>query len=280
MDSTSIKALRALEWMCLRDSPTGVTEMAITLGMGKSNAHRVLSTLATMGYVRALEDGRYSPTLKTWELGCALIERLDFKFLARPVMEQLSEDTMETVHLSILDRLDVVYVDKVESNQPVRAYSRIGGRAPAYAVATGKVLLAYQKGLPESLPKTLPKHSEMTIADRQSLLDELEDIRQRGYAINRGEWRESVCGVASPIRNDRGEVIAAIGISGPASRLGLPKLQLLGPKVIESAEKVSAELGYRQHRARAPVIGIEVTTLPKAAPRARAVRKTAAKKAK
>jgi len=280
MDSTSIKALRALEWMCLRDSPTGVTEMAITLGMGKSNAHRVLSTLATMGYVRALEDGRYTPTLKTWELGCALIERLDFKILARPVMEQLSEDTMETVHLSILDRLDVVYVDKVESNQPVRAYSRIGGRAPAYAVATGKVLLAYQKGLAESLPDKLPKHSEMTIADRGELLDELEDIRQRGYAINRGEWRESVCGVASPIRNDRGEVIAAIGISGPASRLALPKLELLGPKVIESAEKVSAELGYRQHRARAPVIGIEVTTMPEAAPRARPARKAVAKKAK
>ncbi|MDN5843916.1 MAG: IclR family transcriptional regulator, partial [Alcaligenaceae bacterium] len=245
MDSTSIKALRALEWICLRDSPTGVTEMSVALGLGKSNAHRVLATLQAMGYVHTLEDGRYAATLKTWELGCVVIERLDFKHLARPIMELLSDESMETVHLSIIDGMDVVYVDKVESNQPVRAYSRIGGRAPAYTVATGKALLAFQRNLEQLIPEKLKKYTQATIADHKTLIRELATVRENGFAINRGEWRESVCGVAAPIRNDRAEVISAIGISGPESRLALDKLHALAPNVIESARKISFQLGYR-----------------------------------
>src|SRR5690554_1506774 len=245
MDSTSMKALRALEWICMRDSPTGVTEMSVALGLGKSNAHRILATLQAMGYVRTLDDGRYAATLKTWELGCVVIERLDFKHLARPVMEQLSDESMETVHLSIIDGMDVVYIDKVESNQPVRAYSRIGGRAPAYTVATGKALLAFQRDLEDLVPKKLKKYTPATVDDHNALIQELATVRKDGFAVNRGEWRESVCGVAAPIRNSRGEVISAIGISGPESRLDLDRLHALAPNVIESARKISFQLGYR-----------------------------------
>lgn len=245
MDSTSLKALRALEWICLRDSSTGVTEMSVALGLGKSNAHRILATLQAMGYVYALNDGRYAATLKTWELGCVVIERLDFKHLARPIMEQLSDESMETVHLSIVDGLDVVYVDKVESSQPVRAYSRVGGRAPAYTVATGKALLAFQRDLEQLVPDELEKYTPSTICNHTTLLKELATVRDRGFAINHGEWREGVCGVAAPIRNDRSDVIAAIGISGPESRLTLERLNELVPNVIESARKISFQLGYR-----------------------------------
>lgn len=245
MDSTSIKALRALEWICRHDAPVGVTEMSLALDLGKSNVHRILATLKTMGYVHSLDDGRYAATLKTWELGCAVIERLDFKRLARPVMEALSDETMETVHLSVLDGLDVVYVDKVESSQPVRAYSRVGGRAPAYTVATGKALLAFQRDLEETLPTDLEQYTPATLADHEALLQELSSVRSSGFAINRGEWREGIRGVAAPIRNERAEVICAIGISGPENRLSLKKMNALAPCVIESARKISLQLGYR-----------------------------------
>jgi IclR family KDG regulon transcriptional repressor len=245
MDSTSVKALRALEWLCSRDTPTGVTEMSVSLGLVKSNAHRVLTTLEALGYARALDDGRYTATLKTWEVGCAVLDRLDVKQLARPIMEALSKHSSETVHLSVLDGLDVVYIDKVESCQPVRAYSRIGGRAPAHAVATGKALLAYQGALDKLLPKKLKPFTRLSIHDRLDLLKELEAVRQKGYAINRGEWRDGVCGVAAPIRNERGDVVSAIGISGPASRLNPVRLKGFVPDVIESARKISFQLGYR-----------------------------------
>ena len=240
-----MKALRALEWICRHDSPAGVTEMSLALGLGKSNVHRILTTLKTMGYVYSLDDGRYAATLKTWELGCVVIERLDFKGLARPVMEALSDETLETVHLSIIDGLDVVYVDKVESNQPVRAYSRVGGRAPAYTVATGKALLAFQQDLEQMIPMELEQYTSTTITDRDLLIQELANARNAGFAINRGEWREGIRGVAAPIRNERAEVIAAIGISGPESRLSLKKLNAFAPSVIESARKISLQLGHR-----------------------------------
>jgi DNA-binding IclR family transcriptional regulator len=245
MDSTTVKALRALEWLCQRETPTGVTEMSTSLGMVKSNAHRVLTTLESMGYAASLQDGRYQATLKMWEVGSSVLDRLDVKQVARPEMEALSKLTGETVHLSLLDGADVVYVDKVESSQPVRAYSRIGGRAPAHAVATGKALLAFVDDLDALLPKKLVEFTPLSIRDRDSLMKELESVRRLGYSINRGEYREGVCGVGAPIRNERGEVVAAIGISGPNGRLSPARLKGFAPQVFESARKVSLSLGYR-----------------------------------
>jgi IclR family KDG regulon transcriptional repressor len=245
MDSTAVKALRALEWLCRRETPTGVTEMSTSLRMVKSNAHRVLTTLESMGYVVSLRDGRYQATLKAWEVGSAVLDRLDVKQVARPEMDALSKLSDETVHLSLLDGADVVYVDKVDSSQPVRAYTRIGGRAPAHAMATGKALLAFVEDVDKLLPKRLVEYTPLSIRDRDVLMKELESVRQLGYSINRGEYREGVCGIGAPIRNERAEVVAAIGISGPASRLSPARLKALAPQVYESARKISLALGYR-----------------------------------
>lgn len=219
--------------------------MAVALGMGKSNAHRVLTTLGELGYVASLNDGHYQATLKTWEVGCAVLDGLDFNRLARPVMEALTESTSESCHLAVLDGLDVVYLDKVEGNQPVRTYSRIGQRAPAHVVAIGKVLLAFRVGVEKALPKKLERLTTRSIGTRAALLKELESVRKAGYAINRGEWLEGVCGAGAPIRNSRNEVICAIGLSGPCSRLTLNKLHALALQVTEGARTISLQLGYR-----------------------------------
>lgn len=249
MDSTAVKSLRALEWLCLRDSPTGVTEMSVALGVAKSNAHRILTTLASMGFVRHLGDGRYEPTLKTWEIGSAVLARYDIRDISRPAMLALSAKCGETVHLSILEGADVVYIDKVEGSHPVRAYSRIGGRAPAYAVATGKALLAFYPDVESLLPKKLEAFTSKTMKTRNSLFEELETVRKRGYAVNAGEWRDDVGGIAAPIMNDRGEVISAIGISGPMARLGPDRVRALAPAVIASAGDISHQCGFRENKA-------------------------------
>lgn len=219
--------------------------MAVALGIGKSNSHRVLATLEELGYVASLNDGRYQATLKTWEVGSAVFDRLDFKALAKPVMEALTESTRESSHLAVLDGLDVVYLEKVEGNQPVRTYSRIGQRAPAHVVAIGKILLAFQLGVEKLLPKNLPRITARSTTKRAVLLKELESVRANGYALNRGEWREEVCGIGAPIRNCSNEVICAIGLAGPCSRLTPDKVQALVPQVVESARKISFQLGYR-----------------------------------
>jgi DNA-binding IclR family transcriptional regulator len=161
-------------------------------------------------------------------------------------IHDLMKKTNESVHLSIFVDGHVLYIDKVEGEQPVRAYSRIGDRPPAHCVATGKVLLAYQ---PEetvaNICRSLQKFTPRTITDPNVLRKELESVRRLGYSVNAGEWRESVCGVAAPIRDWSGGVVGAVGISGPSERLKPNKLDRLGPVVMACAEQISAELSYR-----------------------------------
>jgi IclR family KDG regulon transcriptional repressor len=246
MAKTVLKGFAVLETLAQSESPRSVTELARDLRFTKSNVHRLLRTLVTSGYVRYIpEVRRYETSLKLWELGTLLVSRLDLKVVAAPRLQELAARTHETVHLSIFDGTDAVYIDKIEGVHPVRAYSRVGGRAPAYCVATGKVLLAHQ--LPEVIAKVaahLERHTPHTTTKPEVLYDELRRIRRDGYAINRGQWREGVGGAAAPIRDGSGAVVAAVGISGPTDRLRLKVLRSFVPFVIATAQKISRGLGY------------------------------------
>lgn len=248
MDTTLLKGLRVLEWMARAERPCGATELAKALDLTKSNAHRILKTLQTAGFVRHHgENGRYAMTFKLWELGQLAVTRLDLKLESRNAMSWLAAQSRETVHLSILDGQEVVYLDKIESQEPVRAYTTVGGRAPCYAVATGKALLAWQP--PEVRDKVmqhLERFTASTLADAALLGPELARIREQGFAVNLGEWRESVGGVAAPIRDAEGEVVAAIGISGPRIRITAERVAPLAALVIEAAASISGRLGYRK----------------------------------
>ncbi|MCJ0762568.1 IclR family transcriptional regulator [Variovorax terrae] len=246
MNNTLIKGLQLLEVLASRDGTAGVSELALELGMGKSNVHRTLQALVELGYV-VNEDSRgaYRASLKIWEVGARVIARLDVRRAASPAMQWLLEETRETVHLSVLDGDQVVYVDKLDSPEPVRAYSEIGGRAPAYCVATGKALLAWRDKPPALLrPAASPRQAftPATLTDPAELVRELARIRAQGYAVNRGEWRASVWGVAAPIVDGTGQVVAAIGLSGPATRIKPTRVKSLAGLVTEAAQRVSDTL--------------------------------------
>lgn len=246
MNNTLVKGLQLLEELADREDAVGVSELALQLGMGKSNVHRTLQALVELGYV-INEDGRgsYRASLKMWELGARMIARLDVRQAALPAMHWLLEETRETVHLSVLDGEQVMYVDKLDSPEPVRAYSEIGGRAPAYCVATGKVLLAWRE---RPQPRLHPVNSKReaftpaTIIDAAEMTQELARIRTQGYAVNRGEWRASVWGVAAPITDGTGRVVAAIGVSGPATRIKPAGIRLLAKAVTEAARRIANTL--------------------------------------
>ena len=246
MEKSVVKAIDLVEALARMDAPAGVTSLAQELKLTKSNVFRLLDTLVRRGYVRRHEDtGQYELTLKVWHLGLAVLSRMDLKKIASPYIHDLMRSTKESVHLSVIAEGDVIYIDKVESDQPVRAYSRIGDRPPAHCVATGKALLAY---LPfdaqdKVLKGPLEKYTPNTITSARALRKELETIRRMGYSVNRGEWRESVCGIAAPIRDASGEVVAAVGISGPAERFKPDVFPRVAPRVILCANQISAELG-------------------------------------
>lgn len=252
MDKTLIKGLTVLEALVGSDRPRGITELAAELGLVKSNVHRVLQTLEAAGYVtRGAEGGTYGPSLKLWVLGSHVHARSDLAAEARPFLVALAAASRETVHLSVLDGHDVIYLAKIDSPEPVRAYSVLGGRAPAHCVATGKVLLAFHPD-PAQFVRTydLPAFTPRTVTDRVALLQVLATIRTKGFGVNLGEWREMVRGAAAPIRNPLGTVVAAVGISGPSERLTQRRIAELVPQVVDTASRISAALGYRDRPGR------------------------------
>lgn len=235
-----------LEALTLSEAPRGVSDLARELSLTRSNVHRTLKTLRAAGYVRqTLDSGDYECTLKLFQLGGAVLARVDVKRAAEPFMEALASRTRETVHLSVLDDTDVIYLHKIDSPQPVRAYSMIAGRAPAYAVATGKALLAFQgDGYIARFKGKLEPHTTRTLISLAALRQELEQIRQQGYAVNRGEWRASVCGLAAPVFDSTRGALAAVGISGPIERLKPATLKSFRPDVVQAARSISEALGY------------------------------------
>ena len=248
MDTTLVKGLAVLEALARHHDARGVTDLANELGLVKSRVHRLLQTLVHHHYVRKdAASGRYECTLKIWELGAAVMERLDVRPAARSCLEALAARTSETSLLSVLDGTEILYIDKIDSLEPVRAYSRIGGRAPAHCVATGKALLAYApEPVLREIIKGLKRHTPRTITNPEEFRNELQRVRDAGYAINRGEWREGVVGVAAPILDLRRSAVAAIGISGPVERLNLNRLRLLAPLVAKAGRATARALGLQE----------------------------------
>ena len=269
MEKTLAKGLIVLEALVHRGQPCGVSDLAASLGVSKSNAHRLLNTLAETGYVTSF-DGRYSPTLKVWELGTKVIGGYDVREFARPAMTRLVRETAESVRLSVLDRrtLDAIYIDKIDSPQEVRTFSEIGGRVPAHCTSSGKVLLAFQDDafIKQSIGK-LRSFTKNTIVNHREFIEHLKKVRANGYAVNQREFSSQVNGVAAPIFGYDGKVVASLSVAAPAERMPASlirkvtslllevaggvtdRMQPRAPSVVQLSERISALRGGKAKRA-------------------------------
>jgi len=248
MNNTLLKGLDIVELLAHSERALTLTEIATALKLAKSNVHRLLQALIERHYVIRHENGNaYVASIRLWELGSAVLSRLDLKLYGQDVMEDLLQRTGETVHLSVLDGDDVVYVHKIDSPNPVRAYTQIGGRARAHCVATGKAMLASRnRTVLEQLARRLQTRTALTITDPGKFLLEMTRTRAQGYGINRGEWNINVAGIAAPIVDARGETIAAVGLSGPKERFKPARLKTFAPLVIDAAQTISVRLGAKR----------------------------------
>ena len=244
IDKTVVKALALFERLVELGRPAGVTELALAAGLQKSNVHRTLSALRFMGYVRSTPDGLYEPTLHLWELGQHIHSRIDIVYTARPFLRKLVQETDETGHLAILDGAEIVYVDKVESANPVRVYTVLGGRAPAYCTASGKALLSGQSSSAlMAIASRAKKITSSTLTKIDELQRAISQVRERGYAFNIGEFHDNVAGLAAPVMNRRGDIVASVGISGPLDRLKPSRMRQLAPLVMGAAKGISGAIG-------------------------------------
>ena len=227
----------------------GVSELSRRLNLGKSTTHRLLHTLAAERLLEQdPETGAYRLGLAMYELGASVAAGMDLHSASTPVIDALRNSTKETVQIAVLDGREVVYVERRESQQTVRLFGRIGHRNHAHCTSTGKAMLAY---LPEAELNSLldgwklKRLTPYTIGDLAKLRAELAEVRARGWAENVNESDLGVASVAAPIRNHRGEVVAAVSVAGPIQRLGSDSLRRFSRPVVEAATAISRRLGHR-----------------------------------
>lgn len=243
------RALTILDVLSDFEDGLGITEISGKINLHKSTVYRLLSTLIYKGYVEQDEaTNKYRLTLKLFELGNKRMEKSDILIVARSYLKELVEKTNEVVHLVILEGNEIVYIDKVECDKTIRMYSRIGKRSPVYCTGVGKAILAY---LPEEKidkiweQSVINKHTENTITDLKEMKEHLQQIREKKYAIDAQEHEMGVTCVGAPIFNYKGEVFAAISVSGPSTRIEEDNIDELAKLIIEYSEKISRELGYK-----------------------------------
>jgi IclR family acetate operon transcriptional repressor len=243
-----VRALSLLEALEDGRGEVGIAELSKRVGLHVSTTHRILATLVARGYARQNpETGRYALGAKALHLAESYLGQMDLRRLVRPVLERLSQETGETVNLVILDRQEALYLDKVESPQSLRIFSRIGHRAPVHCTAVGKVLLAYRsKAQVEALlgPGPLERLTRHTITSVVQMRRELEKVRDQGFALDREECEEGACCIAVPVKNAQGDVEAALGISAPTTRLTLRRMEELIPTMLGRGQEASAQLGF------------------------------------
>lgn len=244
MEKTLLKGLSLLEAIARSPEPRGVSDVAAELGMTRSNAHRLLQTLTMAKFaVHDPVQGQYAASLKLFELGMLLGSRIDVRTVARPIMEAIVGRTGENASLAVLDEHDVVYIERVDSPNPVRAVVRTGERLPSYSSSSGKVLLAWSDTVVvDSLKGHLEPFTKHTITDLDELKRVLARVRRSGICVTRNEWHLELSSVAVPVHDRQGKVIAALAVSGPTSRFKPKNVETYISAVQWGAKEISARL--------------------------------------
>jgi IclR family acetate operon transcriptional repressor len=220
--------------------------------MPASSTHRILTTLQKHGYVEFDEATQeWMIGIEAFRIGNTYLVRTNLVEAARKTLRRLMEETGETANLGIADNGDVVFVDQVETQNPIRAFFTPGTRGHMHSSGIGKSLLADmlrrdvekiigKKGQPEFTPKTL--------TSSEALFRDLDVTRKRGWSIDDEERYSGMCCVASNIYNTFGEAIAGISVSGPTVRFPNHVISELGPKVKRAAEEVTSAIGGKARR--------------------------------
>lgn len=231
----------------VNESPKGVTEIATSLELDKTIVHRLLSTLQSMGYVQQDANRKYTTGIKLHRIGAKLLSGLDVRELALPYMHELTEFTTGVAHLAKMVEERAVYVEKVQHPSLNIKATDVGGEAPGYCSAAGKVLWAYLPPIELNemlMSVSFRQHTMNTINDLQALQRHLAEVRDAGFAVDNEEHRLGLIGVGAPIFDHTGNVIAAICVATNANQNHEFQLQEIQQQVADAARTLSADMGF------------------------------------
>lgn len=245
------RGLGILSCLAESTSPRTLTELSHQLNLSKSTIQRLTHTLQRSGYLdRDEETKKYCLGPKVRSLGFWVMRSLDLRKVAFPYLEDTSKEIGETVNLAILDGAEIVYVERIKTQQILNINLHVGSRLPAYCTSMGKAILAFLSE--DEVEKILRKKklsllTPYTIVLKENLKRELRRVKIRGFATNNEELSIGLRSVAAPVRDLTGRVIAAVNIAVPSIRVSTKRLEtVFAKKAVETANRISFALGYRQ----------------------------------
>lgn len=241
------RALQILGCFDHENPERGVSEIAQAVGLHKATTHRIVITLLNYGFLERTEDDqRYRLGLQLANLGLRVIRQMDLRQEAIPYMDQLVETFDETCDLSIFDQGRVFYVEVMRGSHALTIAASVGQRLPAHCTASGKLFLAHlpPKEFDATLRKPLRAYTENTITALDDLRKEFEKIRQQGFSFDDEEFEAGIRALAAPIRNHKGEVVAAISVPGPINRMTDDRISKIAAELVQAGQKISQRLGW------------------------------------
>lgn len=242
------RAARILECFDNENPEKGLSEIAQAVDLHKSTTHRIVTTLLQYGFLERASDGqRYRLGIRLANLGFLVIQRMDIRREAIPVMTRLRDQWDETCDLSIFDDNHVFYIEVMHSNHALRIAAAIGQHLPAHCTASGKLFLANMnfQDLDSFLERPLQAHTENTVTSPDELNKQLQQIREQGYSVDQEEYEVGISAVSTPIRNQSGAMVAALSIPGPTSRMTPTRVTEISAALIEASRSISRRLGWQ-----------------------------------
>lgn len=224
-----------------------LTDLSLSLGVPTATTHRILTTLQKHGFVTFSDERQdWSIGIEAYRTGSAFMNRTSLNEVSRPVMRRLMEKTGETANLAIPDGAEVVFVEQVETLNPIRAFFARGTRTSMHASGTGKAILS---SLPEEqvrellMVSGLTPFTERTLINPGDLFADLQTTRERGYSFDQEERHSGMSCIGSVIYDEHNEACGGVSISGPSTRFDPLRVPELGATVAEAAAEITEKIG-------------------------------------
>lgn len=241
------RAFAVLDLLGESETPLGLAQVANSLQLHKSTAHRFLMVLERHHMVERTGGGKFRLGLRLFDFGNRAIEQYDLRERAQPHLRRLVAETEETAHLCILEQARVIYIDKIEPARSVRMITRVGASNPVHCTAVGKAMLAF---LPEDRVDDIVRRTRFerftprTIATAEALRSEIEKTHRRGYAVDDEELEEGLRCIAVPVLDAQRLPVAAVSISGPSFRVTAQKLPSIANHLLQCVRGISSDMGF------------------------------------
>ena len=242
-----LKAIKILNLFSVDKTRQSLNEVSTQLKIPKSTAHNLLNTLLSEGFIEKTDDGLYSLGNKPLILTQTIRVNVEIRDPAAPLLRELADQTRESVYLTVRNGNYALYIYAIESPKRLLARTAVGDQVPLHCTSVGKAMLAFLPA--EELQTVIAKQrlqafTKNTIVDKHTLISELEKTRLRGFSIDNGEHEENTYCIGAPIKNKKGEVIAACSISGQDLSIVSEKIDNLTREVLFYAQEISRRMGF------------------------------------